>query len=157
LQEALPSFLLFNNKKNLELFGSKLTAPPKTAAQRDMATTTTIEERVFQRNVPGRFSSWADQDDESVETGWSVVVSEASAAAAADDERIEAAATAAATAAAAAVADDRLDSEEQQEEQEEQQHKTGPKGVLADYRAHQRAAHARAQRAKVSQSVSLDF
>ncbi len=101
------------------------------------AMATTIEERAFQRNVPGRFSTWSaegegEADDEQQHSDIESV---------AEGEEEDAAP------AAAGVSID--EGVEEAAYREPWAHNTGPKAVLADHKAHRRAAHARAQQAKV--------
>lgn len=99
----------------------------------------TIEEQLLQRNVPGHFSSWAD-DDESP-----LAADSGSEGSDAEEEDVMEAARA------------QGDGLEGDDLVVLQQHRrgfnTGPKGVLADHWAQQRAAHARRRQAEVSQSV----
>lgn len=101
----------------------------------------TLEERFFQRNVPNRFSSWAE-DEEGDERSLAASEQEEEEP---DDDNASEADGGEVKAAAGAFGDD---------DEEIMKYRwgpnTGPKGVLADHRAHQRAAYVRAQQATVS-------
>lgn len=106
----------------------------------------TIEERLLQRNVPGRFSSWADEDaEEDRQSPPAAADSEDSEEGSECEDGMEA---------PACGPGDGLNGVDDDLAvlQHRQGPNTGPKGVLADHRAQQRAAHARRRQAKVSQS-----
>ena len=103
----------------------------------------TIEERMLQRNVPGRFSSWADEADNAGDSAESE--SEPEEEGVDDDDT--------GPSSAAAPVDDDDDGVVALEYR--RGHNTGPKAVRADHRAHQRAAYERREQAKVRPSVQI--
>lgn len=100
----------------------------------------TIEERLLQRNVPGRFSSWADDEAEDArERSRAASDSGSEEEEGVDGEEDK-------TSMAPSVVDD---DDAMMALHYRRGANTGPKAVLADHRAHERAAYARREEAKV--------
>lgn len=92
---------------------------------------------MLQRNVPGRFSSWADEADDAEDRSRAASDSEPEEDVVDNDDEGPAAT-------APVNDDDGLVALEYR-----RGHNTGPKAVLADHQAHQRAAYERREQAKV--------
>lgn len=100
----------------------------------------TIEERLLQRNVPGRFSSWADDEAEDARERSRA----ASDSGSEEEEGVDGDEDKTSMAPSVVVDDDALMALHYRRGAN-----TGPKAVLADHRAHERAAYARREQAKV--------